>query len=1389
MTNRPWFNKLATAAGRRCLALVIGVFLPMCAAQAAAFSPADVPTPLKSWVPWVMQGHEMLSCPRREAQESAAVCVWPSRLELKASGGGASFRFEVTVYGAAAAVELPGEAEHWPQQVAADGKPQPVTSRDDRPLVYLAPGSHVVTGSLPWPEMPQSLQLPPSVGLLRVEIDGAAAVADLERTGRLWLRRGRQDEADAGSDALQIRSFRLVDDSVPMRVATRYTLVVSGKPREIELDAALLPGFIAESLDSPLPARLDESGKLRLQLRAGTWSIVVQGYRLAVVKALSLPEQAASDEEIWSLLLHGDVRLVRVQGPSTVDPQQADVPEAWRGYPAYRMRRGETLSFNEIRRGAAPPPPDKLSLERTLWLDFRGGGFTVRDRIGGVVNSSWRMELSAPGELGQVSLAGLPQPVTRLTPTSPTGVEVRQGTARIDAVSRIDKAAWTLPASGWLADFDRLSATLELPPGWTLLHVRGADSVSSSWVANWTLWDFFFVLLSALAAGKLLGWRVGALLGSALLLCWQLDGAPRLIWLALLALLALTRAVPPAAALHRVISAARGLCVVFLMLQLAAFGVEQVRLAWHPNLGAEPWSVFSARRLPSFTAGEAPADARDEAEQAAAAPLAAAPAPSSDLLSKRARVAKALPEPSASVQRLDLVDPDAKVQTGPGLPLWNWQSHVLGWKGPVLRDQSIGLVMLPPAGTALLRLSGLALALLSLAVLLGFRPRLPRFGRGAAMLLLAIGAALAAPDDARATTPPPGPAPAEGLPSSQSTATLMPPTVDAALLDELRRRLTHPEDCSPACAGLPRLQISAEGSRLTLRLEVHAQATTLIPLPDLSGPRRPDAVLLEGKPAVVRRDESGALWMAVSPGVWQVLLAADIGAADSVQLLMPLAPRRIELNSADWTLQGLDARGQAGGALSLVRKVAQQQATRTGGSAQNALPVFVRIERALRLGIHWTVQTTVARSVAGGAPVLVKVPLLDGESVTDAAVRVEQGQALINLSGDQPISFESSLKEMPAFRLKSPADSRQLEVWSLDAGPQWHVRLGGIAATQLQSAGLWKPSWQPWPGDEVSVEVSRPAGVPGQTLTIDESEITVEPGQRATDVSAALKLRSSQGTDHVFDLPAEAQLQSVRIDGQEQRLQADKGKLSVPIVPGAHRLVIAWREARGMDARFTTPSLKLAALGANDRLVLRVPQDRVVLALGGPAMGPAVLFWGFLAVLALGAWVLGRTRVTPLGGWSWFFLGLGFAQHSVAMVAVVFGLFFALAARRRQSASMRPRLFNLIQVGLVLWVVVAAVCLFNALSQSLLGLPDLMIAGNGSNAAELRWYSDRIDNATATAWVLSIPTWAYRAAVLAWALWLAASLLKWLPWGWSCISAGGGWRRRAPAPAAEAASE
>ena len=39
----------------------------------------DIPSALQEWVPWAMQGHEMLACPGAADPDSPPRCVWPER--------------------------------------------------------------------------------------------------------------------------------------------------------------------------------------------------------------------------------------------------------------------------------------------------------------------------------------------------------------------------------------------------------------------------------------------------------------------------------------------------------------------------------------------------------------------------------------------------------------------------------------------------------------------------------------------------------------------------------------------------------------------------------------------------------------------------------------------------------------------------------------------------------------------------------------------------------------------------------------------------------------------------------------------------------------------------------------------------------------------------------------------------------------------------------------------------------------------------------------------------------------------------------------------------------------------------------------------------------------
>ncbi|MDQ6629623.1 MAG: hypothetical protein M3Z29_14460, partial [Pseudomonadota bacterium] len=669
-------------------------------------------------------------------------------------------------------------------------------------------------------------------------------------------------------------------------------------------------------------------------------------------------------------------------------------------------------------------------------------------------------------------------------------------------------------------------------------------------------------------------------------------------------------------------------------------------------------------------------------------------------------------------------------------------------------------------------------------------PAAPAAGPGmpALVAMFAMFAALAGgATDSMAMAPPP-----PGASSSKTVAAADPAASgpDSAVLEQLRSKLTAPADCLPHCADIARLRVEARGSRVQLRLDVHALADATLPLSGQGANWRPSSVTgVDGKPIAVRRDADGALWMAARAGVTQVLLSADVGDATNVEISLPLPPRELVVEAEGWAVSGLDARGQASSALTLSRS-ATGSASGAGATQRDALPPFVRVERTLHLGLLWTVETQITRLTPSRAPVRVRVKLIEGESVNDEVVRVEDGYALLQLGAEDSASFVGTLKESAQLHLFATKEANQIEVWRLDPSAQWHLGWSGIAPVRYVDSpgGDLMPTWQPWPGEGVGIDVSKPAGAAGQTLTIDRLRLAVAPGLRATEVTATATLRSSQGSNHRVQLPEGAEFLGLSLDGQAQSTQPQGRELLIPITPGEHALKIDWREPRGLGWVFRTAPYSLGASGVNASTEIRLPPERVVLAVGGPRVGPAVLFWGVVVALLLAAIALGRSRVTPLGAGAWFLLGLGLAQSSLIGAAVVVAWFFVFAARRRiglvgvagVAGDRWPMRLaaNMLQVVLLVWTLIAAAFLFDAVRAGLLGYPDLMIAGNGSSARLLTWYQDRFADQAMATWVLSAPVIVYRLLMLGWALWLAASVLRWIRWAWDSFGAEGYWRRK-----------
>lgn len=1330
------------------------------AAHAAPLTPAELPPALRDWLPWAQQGQPPLGCPVNPvASSEQPFCVWPGRLQLNASAREATFRLDVQVFGAPARVALPGEAGAWPQDVKAGGKSLPVTDGDGHPAVWLAPGTHVVEGRIAWAQTPQNLAVPPGLGAIVVSSDGATQARAPDGDGRLWLR-AAASPAEA-TDSVSVQTVRLIDDELPLTVTTAYELRVAGRARAVELPLALLPGLVAMQLDSPLPARLAEDGRLIVQARPGSWRIQLTARLNSPVQALTLP-RTATDEEVWAVKAAPALRLIRPEGVASVDPRQVEMPPDWRALPAFRLKPGETLKLTELQRGNAKPAPDALRLNRTLWLDFDGRGLTASDRFAGTLSASSRLTMAAPGQLGRAALAGEDQPITQLAKDGPAGFEVRRSAARIEADSRWPRDG-ALSASGWGSTMDHVQATLQLPPGWRLLHAQGPSRADGAWVSMWTLWDFFFVLLAALAAYRLLGWRTGVLVGVALALTWHTPGSPpAVLWFGLLALTALAR-VMPAGRAQTLFARGRLAVAGLLVLVLLPFAVTEIREAIYPSLEREHAALSVAQQEETPVAAAADEQATEARRERAAMSERMVTAPA-----VKAPPAPAKVNPSYSID-LARVDPGARVQTGPGLPTWSWRAYTLSWSGPVTPEQTLNLWLLPPWATALLKLAGLALLALALVVVTGLRPpALPPRRRGAAVAALLCAALGLAPTPSDAAADQPAATPAAPWPSD-------------AQLQALRGKLAAPPDCVPQCVDLARLLVSAQGSAVQLRAEIHAQALVAVPLPGQGTGWQPTGVTLDGQPAATRRDSDGQLWAAVPAGVHQLVLSADVGAASGLDIALPLPPRVVQTELKGWTLAGLDPRGLSTGAITLSREaIAGSARAEDAGTQRDALAPLVRVDRRLVLGLRWQVVTRLERIAPSRAPLRVQWALLPGEAVGDAGVTVADGVASLQLGGDDAVEVASSLAPTGTLTLVAGKAANQVERWTVAASPQWHVEATGLPASALQQDGEWRPEWRPWPGETLKLAITKPAGVGGQTLTLDSVKTTLEPGERSTDVQLALKLRASLGGPHALKLPAGAELLGVKIDGQVLALQPRDGTLSLPLTPGAQSVDIRWRAPEGMGALWRHEGLALGLPGVNDALQLQVPEDRIVLAVGGPLIGPAVLIWGVLAVVLVLAWFAPRGVPGLMARPAWLVLALGVAPVSLWALATLAGWFGLLEARRRWGAADARRWLRIVvQLALVLWTLFAVGALLDVLRTGLLGYPDLLVAGPGSSGHELHWVSDRFTDHTAGAWVLSAPVWLYRALMLAWALWLATSLLKWVTWAWRCFSEGGAWPEKA----------
>lgn len=1341
-----------------------------------------IPEPLKPWVPWVSKGSEALTCPyinntQYENQQNH-VCAWPSDLALKVTDNSAVFIQSWHIL-TKSIIPLPGSTKNWPSVVKVNSKQVPVISHKGVPSIELTKGNYQIEGSFEWQKIPESLAIPAQYAFVKLTVNDQVSAFPKIENNDLWLQKSESKQTK--QDTLDISVARRITDGTYIALETFISLNVSGKMREVKLGKLLPSGFELISIESQLSSFIDGDGVLRAKVKPGSYSIQVQAYAQPTLLSWSRPERTHNwpKDEIWVFQGHEKLRLGKIEGAKMIDSSQATMPKAWYELPSYLMSTNDTLKYDIQHRGKPLHLENQLSLNRTLWFSFDNHSYTFNDDINGTMINDWRLSMTSPYSLESAEDKDGSVLITTTTENE-RGIEYRYPHVNIQARGVIS-AEKTLPVTGWDSNFERVSVLLQLPPGNKLFAVFGADYVSDSWWASWTIWSSFIVLLSSLITGRLISKSAGVFTALMLVVIYQVSGAPIAAIVNLLIAIAIKKH-QPFDCIKPVVNLYWGASITVAIGAILFFSASQIRTVIYPQLEARQSSVESFNAAPAMLVDSASKQAVKRKESALYSTMES----SANAIMDRDRmelIKVSGSKANAKNLMMERYQSDSLMQAGSGIPNWQWNSYRIQWNSPVAKDQLFDVIVLSKSLYRIIKLIGVALTLLWLYILLKdamsfvftqFTKKVNAKGLVNNKAIVSIIAVfLFFPSY---------------VPNTQATD-----FPDQTLLNELKARVTEVPLCAPNCASINTMQVSINTKQLTLILSVHANVDTALAIPR-SEFWRPEKLNVSQNLNKTSIDSlyknKGWIYIPVAKGISTITLIGQIAPVDTFQLEFKEKPKHLNLKTNDaWEIVGTQNNRLAGNALEFIATINVISSNTTTNTDNNtdltstrySAHPFVKVTRTLSIDQLFTVQTKVERIAPSSGAINIKVPILTGENITTAGVVAENNQVQVTIpAGSHAFTWRSNITKQAAFSLYAQPELSLIEYWQVIVSPAWHAKLTGlpIILEDQNNSDYYTYSFYPHPDERLNIAVTRPESVKGDVLAIDSVNYKIDQGTRTSKLMLSFEYRSTRGGEHNIELPESYQLKEIRTDNKLINLQVENGKLAVPVLPGKHSVNIVMR-ANVSDALFmSAPTINLNAPVSNITSIIDLNSQRWILWAKGPLLGPAVLYWGELFAFILLALLVSKVKFSPLSTFHWIVLGFGLSLSNWGVLMLIAFWFASITASNYRPKTISRLVFNSSQFLLYVLSIITIMSLVSVVPVSLLSSPSMGIEGNYSYGNHLQWFSDKTDGLLPQVSVMSIPILFYKGIMLAWVIWLSFAFLNWIKWAWKTLGEQGYWRSK-----------
>jgi len=1334
----------------------------------------SVPPELARWQGWVKHQQSYRDCPSLNGMLPGKVtnhlCAWPGELKISVTDSKLDFTQLWQVLDKSW-VPLPGNIRYWPQKLTINAKAATVLDRGGKPFVLLQKGNYQLSGQLSWQQRPEALEIPSQIALLDVSIDGVKQPFVRSEGGRLWLGRAHKEEVKQ-EDELKLWVNRLIGDGHPMRMTVALQFQVSGRAREVKLTRFSRENYQLMSVQSKLNTRIDSNGDLRVQLNPGEHRLRLE------FKIIGFPEQLDFSEagenwpkqEIWVYQADERLRSTRIEGVSSIDPQQAFVSE-WKNLPHYVLSQNDTFKIKQRSRGLSHSG-DSLALSRQMWLSFDGDVFYFFDKISGNKSKDWRVNTLQNYQLTQLSNHGKQRLIT-FDEKQRTGAEIRTPQLDISAGGEVAYSDMN-HASGWEMNFSATNVALNIPPGRKLVAVSGADASFGDWVSRWSLIDLFVVLVSVALVFKLFGLIPALFAVVTLGLGYFETGMPVFLWLNLMLAMGLALKLS-GEKLSRWLNIYKWLSLGALALALLPFIADQIRFTLYPQLEMNQALSAQTQSYPSVSKPQKQPDQLAlEVEEKA-----------SDISRYASSLPKKITVTGSRVRLSDLeqsYEQGAVIQAGKGRPGWQWQRASYRWNGPVAGGEIVELFILSEFWVRLLRI---VLILFSILWLISVTRRdkqladpiaklvKPKSQLASVLAMLAMSAFLS------------------GLSPSLSANNFP----DDKLLKQLQQRLYPKAQCEPQCVSVSAAKLTVSQLSLKMEMQYHSGANKAALLPG-SKDWQIENLQLNQKPVQTFWKNAQGAWIELPAGVSSISLSARLKQKQTLAINFPLRPKQFQHKISGWQLSGVNQSGLLGSSIQLTQErvkkrpddsVKSQESNTESNmeSREQSISDLVFVTRSFSFANQWKITTLVTRQAPEKGNISIQIPLLPFEQPLQMLDNVVDGNMRVALGPNQnQISWQSSVADAAEFELQAPKNNAIDESWQILVYPNWRINISGVPAVMpigLDRLDLWQYQYYPRPGEKIRFSLSKPPAVQGESVAFTRIEQEFKLSKRKTTSHIQLNYRATRAEPFLMHI-GDSQLKKLTHDQNQINLGQVDGVISIGLKPGEHEIQLTLEAEQAVSFQSLLRGVDIGREYANLSTRVNLPASRWLLAASGPGYGPAVIYWGELIFFLLLAVGLSRLSFSPLNYWQWLLLGLGMSTFSWPAMALVSAWLLA-AQWRRQNLQVQTsddqekqtdKEENIYQPAsswlILLSTLFAVLALVAAVPFGLLQTPDMGVIGNGSYKNSLLWFLDRGQGPLGEVVIYSLPIWIYKGLMLLWSTWLSFSLIKWLGWIWKDLS-------------------